>query len=160
MKSEKPNGMILYHGSMELIEHPEIRIQKYHKDFYFGFYCTLFFEQAKRWATRFDGHGYLNEYLYLPNDHLKINHFPKMTEEWLDFIVACRMGKPHDYDIVEGPMANDTIFNYVQNFVDGKISREAFWALAKFKKPTHQISFHTTAALSTLTFQKAIEVTK
>ena len=55
-------------------------------------------------------------------------------------------------------MANDTIFNYVQNFVDGKISREAFWALAKFKKPTHQISFHTARALATLSFVKGSEV--
>ena len=42
-----------------------------------------------------------------------------MTEEWLDFIVACRSGQSHDYDIVEGPMADDTIYNYVQNFIDG-----------------------------------------
>ena len=55
-------------------------------------------------------------------------------------------------------MANDTIFNYVQNFVDGKISREAFWALAKFKKPAHQISFHTARALATLSFVKGSEV--
>ena len=76
----------------------------------------------------------------------------------MDFIVACRLGKPHDYDIVEGPMADDTIFNYVQNFADGKISREAFWELAKFKRPTHQISFHTARALTMLSFVKAEEV--
>lgn len=70
----------------------------------------------------------------------------------------CRTEKSHDYDIVEGPMADDTIFNYVQNFVDGKISREAFWNLAKFKKPTHQISFHTARALTTLKFLKGSEV--
>lgn len=55
-------------------------------------------------------------------------------------------------------MADDTIFNYVQNFIDGKISREAFWDLAKFKKPTHQISFHTVKALTTLTFLKGAKV--
>ena len=147
--------MILYHGSKEIVEMPEIRIQKYNKDFYFGFYCTVYPEQAKRWATRFDGIGYLNEYQYVPNDTLRVKVFPEMTEEWLDFIVACRMGKSHDYDIVEGPMADDTIFNYVQNFVDGKISREAFWSLAKFKKPTHQISFHTVNALRCLTFERS-----
>lgn len=92
------------------------------------------------------------------NDNLKIKRFPEMTEEWLDFIVSCRLGNSQEYDIVEGPMANDTIFNYVQNFVDGKISREAFWALAKFKKPTHQISFHTARALATLSFVKGSEV--
>lgn len=150
--------MVLYHGSKAIVESPEIRIQKYQKDFYFGFYCTLYPEQAIRWATRFDGIGYLNLFEYTPNDALKIKRFPDMNEEWLDFIVSCRLGHPHEYDIVEGPMANDTIFNYVQNFSDGKISREAFWALAKFKKPTHQISFHTARALTTLTFLSAQEV--
>lgn len=115
-------------------------------------------EQAERWATRFDGKGFLNEYQYTPNEELSVKKFPEMSEEWLDFIVACRSGKPHNYDIVEGPMANDTIFNYVQNYVDGKISREAFWDLARFKRPTHQISFHTAKALTTLKFLKGSEV--
>ncbi len=149
---------ILYHGSKEIVEFPEIRTAKFNKDFYFGFYCTLFKKQAQRWATRFSGKGFISEYAYTPNDSLKILSFSEMTEEWLDFIVACRMGTPHDYDVVEGPMADDTIFNYVQNFVDGKISREAFWELAKFKKPTHQISFHTARALAALNFLKGYEV--
>ena len=150
--------IILYHGSRQIVEFPEVRIARFNKDFYYGFYCTLFVEQAKRWAVRFDNGGVINEYVYVPDDTLKILKFPEMTEEWLDFIVSCRLGKPHDYDIVEGPMANDTIFNYVQNFVDGKISREAFWELAKFKYPTHQISFHTARALTTLSFVKGSEI--
>lgn len=40
----------------------------------------------------------------------------------------------------------------------GKITRSAFWELVKFKKPTHQISFHTERALKTLNFQTAYEV--
>mgnify|MGYP000554932481 FL=1 len=32
-----------------------------------------------------------------------------MTDEWLDFIIDCRSGKPHQYDIVIGAMANDQI---------------------------------------------------
>lgn len=150
--------MILHHGSKEIVEFPEIRTAKFHKDFYYGFYCTQFVEQAKRWAIRFTGKGIINEYAYSPNNDLRVLYFSEMTEEWLDFIVNCRLGKPHDYDIVEGPMANDTIFNYVQNYVDGKISRAAFWELAKFKKPTHQISFHSDRALSTLKFLKGYEV--
>lgn len=150
--------MVLYHGSKSVIELPEIRIQKYNKDFYFGFYCTLLPEQAVRWAVRFNGVGYLNEYLYVPDNSLNVKIFPEMSEEWLDFIVSCRLGHSHSYDIVEGPMANDTIFNYVQNFADGKISRKAFWELAKFKKPTHQISFHTARALTTLSFIRGSEV--
>lgn len=150
--------IILYHGSQKSVETPESRISKYNKDFYYGFYCTILPEQAKRWAVRHSGKGIINEYLYMPNESLNVLRFPEMTEEWLDFIVACRSGKSHNYDIVEGPMANDTIFNYIQNYVDGKISRAAFWELAKFKKPTHQISFHTAKALTTLQFIKSYEV--
>ena len=150
--------LTVYHGSKDIVESPEIRITKYNKDFYFGFYCTTLREQAKRWAARFNGKGILNEYVYIPNDELIVKKFPEMSEEWLDFIVACRSGKSHRYDVVEGPMADDTIFNYVQNFLDGKISREAFWNLAKFKKPTHQISFHTAKALASLFFVKECEV--
>lgn len=148
----------LYHGSNQIVDEPEIRIARYNKDFYYGFYCTLIKEQAIKWATRYQSTGYLNEYSYTENPELKIKKFETMTEEWLDFIADCRLGKAHDYDIVEGPMANDTIFNYVQDFIDGNISRAAFWELAKFKKPTHQISFHTARALTTLKFEKGYEV--
>lgn len=151
-------SVVVYHGSSQIVEYPEIRLAKYNKDFYFGLYCTIMPEQAQRWATRMTGKGILNEYLYTPNDSMKTLVFTDMTEEWLDFIVDCRLGKPHDYDIVEGPMANDTIYNYVQDYVDGRISRAAFWELAKFKKPTHQISFHTARALTTLEFLRGYEV--
>jgi hypothetical protein len=114
-------------------------------------------EQADRWATRF-GDGIVNIYEYTEDSALKNLVFPKMTEEWLDFIAACRNGTPHDYDIVEGPMADDTIYNFVQGFLDGKYSREMFWSLAKFKNPTHQISFHTVDALKTLKFIEGVRV--
>ncbi len=149
--------MIIYHGSTVVVNHPIIRTERFNKDFYFGFYCTIFENQAIRWATRF-GNGFLNRYEYTPNEHLKKLTFAEMTEEWLDFIAACRTGKPHCYDIVEGPMANDTIYNYVQGYIDGKYSRETFWSLARFKHPTHQISFHTRAALDTIIFLGASEI--
>lgn len=147
--------MILYHGSNEIVEFPEIRKARYNKDFYFGFYCTKYFEQAKRWATRYGKKGYINQYEYAPNDKLTCLYFETMTEEWLDFIVACRMGHSHQYDIVEGPMADDTIWNYVDDFARGLISRTAFWELVKFKYPTHQIVFCTEEALKCLSYQRS-----
>ena len=145
----------IYHGSPHIVQKPQIMITKFNKDFYFGFYCTEKKQQAERWATRFDSKGYINIFEYIPNPNLNILYFEKMTEEWLDFIVSCRSGKSHNFDIVEGPMADDTIYNYVQSYIDNKISRTVFWELAKFKYPTHQISFHTTKALKTLTFKNA-----
>ena len=66
-----------------------------------------------------------------------------MTEEWLDFIINCRSGREHEYDIVIGAMADDQVYNYVNDLINGTITREAFWELAKFKHPTHQITFCT-----------------
>ena len=150
--------IMVYHGSSQIVDTPEIRIARFNKDFYFGFYCTIMRKQAERWATRYGQTGYVNLYEYHPNENLKMLKFEKMTEEWLDFIAACRVGRAHDYDIVEGPMADDTIFNYVQGFIDGKYSRAAFWELAKFKYPTHQINFCTKQALDCLVFRFGEEV--
>lgn len=49
--------VLVYHGSTEIVRYPEIRITKFNKDFYFGFYCTIMKEQAKRWAMRFGKSG-------------------------------------------------------------------------------------------------------
>ena len=113
--------MSVYHSSRQIVEYPEIRKGKYNKDFYFGFYCTRYEEQAKRWAARYGINGYLNKYEYVPDKSLNCKVFDGITEEWLEFIVACRNGKSHKYDIVEGPMSDDTIYNYVQNYLDRKI---------------------------------------
>ena len=149
--------MTVYHGGYISVENPQVRIGRNTKDFGTGFYCTVIKEQAQRWAKRYDT-KVVSIYEVRLNLDLNIKEFQEMTEEWLDFITSCRLGHSHDYDIVEGPMANDTIFNYVQDFTDGKISREAFWALARFKKPTHQISFHTARALTTLKYVSSREV--
>lgn len=71
-------------------------------------------------------------YSYQRNENLQIKTFEEMTEEWLQFVVDCRRGIEHNYDIVEGPMADDQIWNYVEDYVSGEISKEAFWALVNF----------------------------
>ena len=65
----------------------------------------------------------------------------------------CRRGKEHEFDIVDGPMAEDQIWDYVEDYMTGSISKEAFWELVKFKYPTHQIVFCTEKALKTLRFE-------
>lgn len=150
--------LTLYHGSTQIVDKPEIRTHKYHKDFYWGFYCTQIEAQAVRWATRRGRSGVVNVYSFERDASLRILRFEEMDEAWLDFIAACRTGHPHDYDVVEGPMADDAVFNYVQSFLDGEISRAAFWELVKFKHPTHQISFHTEKALQYLKFERSYPV--
>ena len=101
--------MILYHAGKEVVEFPEIRKTKYTKDFSWGFYCTNSLEQAIRWSNRGIGTPVINYYNYERNDNLSILKFEQMSDEWLDFIAKCRNGETHSYDIVEGPMANDTV---------------------------------------------------
>ena len=150
--------MELYHGSGTVVEFPEIRKTKYTKDFSWGFYCTNNFEQAYKWADRKSETGVVNVYEYTENAELSILRFEKMTDEWLDFIGKCRGGFVHNYDIVEGPMSDDTIWNFVNDFLSGAISRKVFWELAAFKHPSHQISFHTIRALECLKFLRSEQV--
>ncbi len=145
--------MILYHGSNTTVNEPKILVNGFYKDFGYGFYCTSLLKQAKRWALTKRGGSVVNHYEYTENNTLNILVFEKMTEEWLDFVAACRKGTEHQYDIVEGPMADDQVWDYVEDFVNGRISRSAFWELAKFKYPTHQIVFCTAKALETLEFK-------
>lgn len=143
----------IYHGSNVEVSVPRILQNGFYKDFGYGFYCTVYEKQAKRWAITRKGDSILNSYVYTSNINLKVLEFSEMTDEWLDFVVECRMEIEHDYDIVEGPMADDQIWNYVEGFIDGKISRDAFWQLVKFNHPTHQIVFCTERALKSIKFE-------
>lgn len=144
--------MQIFHGSNIYVEKPRIIVNGHYKDFGYGFYCTNLERQAKRWAMSRKRAHIVNTYEYRKSSDLHILSFPEMTDEWLDFIASCRSGAEHTYDIVEGPMANDTIWDYVEDFARGQISREAFWVLAKFRYPTHQIVFCTDRALETISF--------
>ncbi len=143
----------IYHGSNVVVENPRILINGHYKDFGYGFYCTNIEKQAKRWALTKRGESIVNRYLYTPNDSLNFLSFPEMTEEWLEFVVNCRRGKEHGYDVVEGPMADDQIWDYVEDYIAGNITKKAFWELVKFKYPTHQVVFCTEAALKTIRFE-------
>ena len=144
---------IIFHGSNVEVAKPRILQNGFYKDFGYGFYCTYIEKQAKRWAITRKGESVVNKYNYTPDSKMKVLRFEEMSDEWLDFVAACRKGIEHDYDIVEGPMADDQIWNYVEGFVSGKIPRDLFWGLVKFSYPTHQIVFCTEAALKTLTFE-------
>lgn len=150
--------MLIYHGSNVVVDKPEVLASGYAKDFGYGFYCTMLEQQARRWAINKRNPHIVCIYDYVPDESLVIKSFGKMTDEWLDFVTACRHGEKHEYDIVEGPMADDQIWDYVEDFMSGRITREAFWELAKFKHPTHQIVFCNNRALRTLTFKESYQL--
>lgn len=150
---------LVYHGSYTEIQQPKIIRGRNTKDFGTGFYCTVIKEQAERWAKRYDTPT-VNVYSLLIDSNLDILEFKEMTDEWLDFIIACRSGKPHNHDIVIGAMADDQIYNFISDYIDGIITREQFWILAKFRYPAHQINFCTGKALNCLKFFRSEAVKK
>ncbi len=127
--------MVLYHGSKDdcgISGNKESTVST--KIFILGFIARRLPEQAERWATRYGTSGYVNCYEYTPDNKLKYLVFDEMTEEWLGFY--CCIAEAENlmtFDIVEGPMADDTIYNYVQNYIDGKISRAAFLGTGKIQ---------------------------
>lgn len=153
----KSNSFKVFHGGYKPIEKPSTKVNKYTKDFGPGFYVTALKQQADLWAEKFRPKSTVSIYtlpMELPSD-FRVLKFKSMTEEWLDFIVDCRLGKPHKYDIVEGPMADDTIFLSVMDYIKGDISREMFWIMVKFKKPTHQICFCSERSIYSLRYERS-----
>jgi hypothetical protein len=96
---EKNN--IIYHGSNVEVKNPKILVNGFYKDFGYGFYCTNYEKQARRWALTKHGASVINFYSYEKNPELKVLNFEKMTEEWLDFVAACRNGIEHNYDALK-----------------------------------------------------------
>ena len=148
--------MLIYHGSGEIVKYPRVLKTGHTKDFSWGFYCTKNFDQSKRWAYK-KRTPTVNVYEYTPDDTLNVLSFTEVCDEWLDFILLCRSGKTHRYDIVEGPMADDQIWDFLTQWENGLISHDELMMLAKFRHPTHQISFHTIASFDCIRFRRAIQ---
>lgn len=155
----------IYHGSCFIMENPVFNNNVgYNKDFGEGFYCTILPEQANKWA-KVKADKLCLEKCYVStfkvdtsSGNFNIMKFDGLSDEWLDFIADCRAGKPHKYDIVEGPLADDYIYKYVNDYLNGDMPKEVFMYYAKFQKPTHQISFNTEKSLKALKFKRCYEV--
>lgn len=85
---------------------------------------------------------------------LKIRIFNTPDEEWARFIMNNRdinVPQPcHDYDIVIGPVADDTIARLLRLFTENFISEGQLVKELTFSKVTSQYFFHTEAAIKML----------
>lgn len=160
--------MILYHGSLEIVESPEVREPNRTLDYGAGFYLTSSAEQAVDWVNRKlrNGatRGYVNVYEYNPalESELSVLEFEKPTEEWLDFVMANRMDRSftHDYDIVKGPVANDRVYASFALYEAGLLSKHELISELKAYKLVNQVLLHTAASLKSIVFVKADEILK
>jgi hypothetical protein len=60
----------------------------------------------------------------------------------------------HEYDFVEGPVADDKIQYRLDMFLRGRISRDVFLEQLSHHEPTHQICFCTVKSLQTITLSE------
>lgn len=160
--------MKLYHGSTIAVKHPSIRQGHSNIDFGKGFYTTIDYEQAARWARirrerSGGGNAIVSVYSIdddiLQREDLRIMAYNGATVEWLDFIVANRRNAPrHNYDIVLGPVANDNLYATISLYENGELSAEAAIVQQKTHVLFNQVSFHSPAAIALLRFEEAQEV--
>jgi len=114
---------------------------------------------AEGWAEILGGKygtpGYVTEFTYYDTAFTerlcKVKRFEKYDEEWLDFVVLNRNPfsptPAHDYDIVEGPVADDKVQFRLTKYLQGQITKMAFLDELTYHETTHQICFCTMRAL-------------
>jgi hypothetical protein len=158
----------LYHGSLEIVRNPEIRVPNRKLDFGQGFYLTSSEKQATDWVLRkLDdkdiNKGYVNVYnfdLARAEKALRIKVFDSPSDEWIDFVMANRLKQDsdHDYDIVIGPVANDRVYTAFTLYEGGIIDKETLKHDLKTYKLVDQYLCHTAQALEYLEFVSSKEV--
>ena len=157
--------MILYHGSLEVVEHPQILEANRPLDFGTGFYTTTSLQQARRWVKlRMEQQnasvGYINIYEYTAKKGLHTRRFRSANEAWVDFVHANRTVQDynHDFDIVTGPVANDNVYLSFNLYESGIISKRELIRRLKTYKLVDQLLFHTEQSLETLKYTGNKEV--
>jgi hypothetical protein len=161
--------MIVYHGSTEIVRQPEIIDLQRFLDFGAGFYTTTNRKQAESWArikqrrlnTKTDPLVSVYELSdeILQNDKYKIKRFTKASTAWLVFVYSNRKGlNKHKFDIVIGPVANDTLYATLSLYEAGILNKKETIARLKTHKLFDQVSFHNSSILKKLTYIKSYSI--
>jgi hypothetical protein len=151
--------MRVFHGGYTTVSEIDLTKSRDNLDFGKGFYVTNIRSQAEFWAARkgrfHKTEGMVSEFEFYENafEHyeLKVLRFSEYTEQWLDFVVLNRDPKSpipvHDYDIVEGPVANDDVNDRINDYLAKIVSKVNFLKELALHKPTHQICLCTVRSL-------------
>ncbi len=159
--------MKVYHGSLEVVERPQILQPNRQLDYGKGFYTTTSERQSREWAERrMREHeaqsGYVNIFEFDESalQKLKCLLFPEPSKEWAEFVMANRTQKwfTHDYDVVYGPVANDKVYLQFGLYETGAISIDTLIRELKTYKLVDQYLFHTEKGLSAIRFIEAIKI--
>lgn len=155
--------MKLYHGSNVVVEKPKLLKGQRSLDFGPGFYLTSSLEQATRWAKsvtrrRHEGEPIVNVYEFYDKNfqRLSVLKFDTANGEWLDYVVQNRRGEsiPNDYDVVIGPVANDSTLPVIDDYMSGVYTKEEAVKRLLPQNLTDQYAFKSEMAISKLVFKE------
>jgi hypothetical protein len=151
----------VYHSSDTLVKEPKIMQPVRALDFGYGFYTTTNIEQAKSFSKRVQCRNdsaktYISVYS-LNVDLLKkqdILFFDKPNKKWLDFVSENRNGTytGREYDVIYGPVANDTIFKTFIAYQNGTLTEKETLKRLKICNLYNQLVFTNEEALKRLLF--------
>jgi len=151
----------VYHGSDILVNNPVIMRPVRALDFGCGFYTTTNSEQARNFSKivqdrNGSAKGYISIYTIDVDLFKKQNilYFNKPNKKWLDFVSANRNGiyDGEKYDIIYGPVANDTIFKIFIAYQNGTLSEKETLKRLKIRDLYNQLVFTNEEALKCLHF--------
>ena len=160
--------MILYHGSTDLVDRPEIRQSDVYLDFGTGFYTTTSYEQAERWASikmrrKNVSVGYVSIYEFDFDRAMQdctIHRFDSADYEWLMFVIKNRRGEDTRLpaDLYIGPVADDNVYQSIRLFETGAYDAEYTVKRLKTEALHDQWVLHTDRILAYCKFIGAKEV--
>lgn len=146
--------MRLYHTGFQTIQNPDIHYGRKNADFGQGFYLTDDMEFSKRWAKERKGVSTICNTYDLDTTGLNIKELNR-DEEWFSYIYKNRNHMPDewmDYDVIIGPIANDTIYDVMGIITSGFLSNREALKLLQIGPRYRQITIKTEKAVSNLRF--------
>lgn len=155
--------MKLFHGSNIKVDNPKLMPNLRTLDFGPGFYLTSSKSQAIKWAKsvtkrRNKGQATVNEYEFdeILLKNLKVLKFSSANSQWLDFVVANRRASLviNDYDLVIGPVANDSTLPVIDDYMANRYSKEEAVKRLLPQNLTDQYAFLTERAINLLKFNR------
>jgi hypothetical protein len=146
--------MKLYHAGFEEIRKPDVRYGRRNADFGQGFYMSAEEEFAKRWARIRRGQDTVLNSYELDLSGLRVHRFER-NEEWFAYIFANRNHQADrlaDADVIQGPIANDTIYDTFGIITSGFLTPQQAMRLLMIGPSYEQTVIKTEKAASQLRF--------
>lgn len=147
----------LFHASYQVIENPDVHHGRKNADLGQGFYTTDDRVFANRWVRESLGKDIIINHYELDDSDLKVKKFER-DKEWFEYIFANRRLKPdayEEYDLIIGPIANDTIYDTFGIITSGYLTDEEAMKLLMVGPCSYQIVLKTQKAADNLKFIKS-----